>query len=217
MSSADKQDDLAESSEASLPVKELMILTGPGSQRSFATSVLGVCHSPLPNRMTHERVLTLQSIRSHPQTPLPEKLLPKLSSSPALLAALTTIIPPRTLLEILVDRLLDSPIDEGARQDDPQGVLTRWGEGVVLVEATVHAFGLELPLILKSSRRSRGMSHLSREHRACLSGWVMALVCPPCMTELVFIMMPKHLTMQAEKRGTDRQFGSEGIDDQIIL
>ena len=50
----------------------------------------------------------------------------------------------------------------------------------MLVEAVVHAFGLDLPEMLKQSRRSRGMSHLSRESRVCLGGWVKALVriCP---------------------------------------
>lgn len=138
-------------------MKELQILTGPASQRPFAASVLSF-------------------IRSTPQSPLPENLLSILSSSPALLASLTTIIPPKALLAVSVDRLLEAPIDESARNDDPQGVLTRFGEGVVLVEAVVQAFELEMPEMLKQARRATAVVHLEEGHRGSLSGWIKALV-----------------------------------------
>lgn len=48
------------------------------------------------------------------------------------------------------DRLLEaySELDEFARSDDPQGYLTRFGEGVILLESFAREFNLDLPVPL---------------------------------------------------------------------
>lgn len=42
----------------------------------------------------------------------------------------------------MVAHLLNPADDPMARSDDPQGSLTKFGEGIVLVEAAVHHFGV---------------------------------------------------------------------------
>jgi mediator of RNA polymerase II transcription subunit 5 len=65
----------------------------------------------------------------------PENLFPVIASSPSLLAVLAAYTSPATLLDTLTKHLLDPPDDVAQREMDPQGTLTRFGEGVVLVEA----------------------------------------------------------------------------------
>lgn len=57
-----------------------------------------------------------------------------------MLVALSAYISPTTLLEFMVEHLITSSEDANVRRDDPQGSLTRFGEGVVLVEtfAAIH-------------------------------------------------------------------------------
>ena len=75
-----------------------------------------------------------------------------------------------------MERLIEQPLDESARSDDPQGVLTTFGEGVVFVEAVTNAHDLQLPPLLAKSRKAVSLGHLETSQRACLSGWVKALV-----------------------------------------
>jgi mediator of RNA polymerase II transcription subunit 5 len=91
----------------------------------------------------------MQSIAACPQTQPPENLFVALAAQPALLAALSEVIAPASLLDLLVEKLLDPPDNESARADDPQGSLTRFGEGVMLVESVVALFdvsSIRLPL-----------------------------------------------------------------------
>lgn len=80
------------------------------------------------------------------------------------------------LLAFAVNQLLHAPTDESTQADDPQGVLTRFGEGVVFVEAVVDTFDLELPWLLARSRRAVSLGHMDGGQKMCLNGWVKALV-----------------------------------------
>ncbi|WWD21111.1 hypothetical protein CI109_105592 [Kwoniella shandongensis] len=126
-------------------------------------------------------------IQSAPQIPPPENLFVHVSSQPKLLTALTSYISPPSLLDLLVKQLLDGPLDEAARAEDPQGYLIRYGEGVMFVEAAVAHFELELPDLLHDARRAISLVDLESSHKECLNGWVKAI------------------------------FGSDGIEDQILL
>jgi len=57
-----------------------------------------------------------------------------LSSSPALLACIGASCPPATFLDLATSCLIDKSDEAGVRSEDPQGSMTRFGEGVVLVE-----------------------------------------------------------------------------------
>lgn len=76
------------------------------------------------------------------------------------------------------DRLLEaySELDEFARSDDPQGYLTRFGEGVILLESFAREFNLDLPELLVNGRRATGYGLLNAEQKDCLNGWVKAIV-----------------------------------------
>ncbi|WVQ81411.1 hypothetical protein IAT38_003535 [Cryptococcus sp. DSM 104549] len=125
-------------------------------------------------------------IQSTPQTPPSENFYIHISSQPPLLASLGTTLPPCTLLSLMVEHLLGD-LDESARADDPQGYLTRFGEGVVLVENFVKELELPLPDLLFNARQAVSYGLLPDELKECLNGWVKAI------------------------------FGSDGIEDQILL
>ena len=65
---------------------------------------------------------------------MPEGLLVNLSSSPALLTALTFYIPASNLLSLATEHLVNKPEDPSIRSEDPQGSMTRFGEGILFVE-----------------------------------------------------------------------------------
>jgi mediator of RNA polymerase II transcription subunit 5 len=143
-----------------------------------------------------------QAVSSSSQIPLPDNLLSNLASHPTLIMSLTSVITPNQLLQLCVRHLLDAPVDETARADDPQGVLTKFGESVVFVEALVDVFELQLPALLARSRRAVSLGHINEVQRTCLNGWVKALVgCPITVMDFKLIL----------------QFSTEGIDDQILL
>ncbi|WVF65645.1 hypothetical protein IAT40_000376 [Kwoniella sp. CBS 6097] len=129
----------------------------------------------------------LHTVKGCPTSPPPENLFSFVASQPTLIIALTGTITPASLAELLVKHLVDAPLDESMRLDDPQGSLTRFGEGVVLVEAVVAHFELPLPPLLVDARSAWGYSHLSPEDKETMNGWVKAI------------------------------FGSDGIEDQILL
>ncbi|KAK8843371.1 hypothetical protein IAR55_007028 [Kwoniella newhampshirensis] len=129
----------------------------------------------------------VEVIQGAPQIPPPENLFVHISSQPKLLTALSTYIPPPSLLDLLVRQLLNGSLDEAARADDPQGYLIRFGEGVMLIQTVVAHFELDLPDLLHDARRANNVSDLSSSHKECLNGWVRAI------------------------------FGSDGIEDQILL
>ncbi|RSH95318.1 mediator complex subunit [Saitozyma podzolica] len=159
---------LASAPKSHLPALVQTVIAAPGAPRSFATEVVN-------------------SIAACPQTQPPENLFVALAAQPALLAALSAVMPPASLLDHLVEKLLDPPDNESARADDPQGSLARFGEGVMLVESVVALFDLPLPKLLQRARCAVGLADLSVTEKTCMSGWVKAL------------------------------FGSDGIDDQILL
>lgn len=53
---------------------------------------------------------------------------------------MTATISSTALLNLLNSYLLDPPDNPALRSDDPQGCSTRFGEGVVLIEAVAHLF-----------------------------------------------------------------------------
>ncbi|KGB76012.2 hypothetical protein CNBG_1850 [Cryptococcus deuterogattii R265] len=128
-------------------------------------------------------------IKSSPQVPPPENLFLHVSHQPSIFSALATFISPSSLYTLMSDRLLEaySELDEFARSDDPQGYLTRFGEGVILLESFAREFNLDLPELLVNGRRATGYGLLNAEQKDCLNGWVKAI------------------------------FGSDGIEDQILL
>ncbi|WVQ93306.1 hypothetical protein IAU59_000374 [Kwoniella sp. CBS 9459] len=129
----------------------------------------------------------IKIVKSCPSAVPPENLFTFIASQPTLITALTGTVTPAALVELLVKHLLDAPLDESTRVDDPQGSLTRFGEGVALVEAAVAHFELPLPPLLVDARSAWSYSHLSPEDKETMNGWVKAI------------------------------FGSDGIEDQILL
>lgn len=73
-------------------------------------------------------------LQSCPGVCPPEDLLVNLSSSPALITALTAHITPADLLDMATEHLIQKLEDPNARSEDPQGSMTRFGEGVIFVE-----------------------------------------------------------------------------------
>ncbi|OCF40251.1 hypothetical protein I317_05945 [Kwoniella heveanensis CBS 569] len=159
---------LAAESHHHLPPLAHVIQFAAGASSSFASDLL-------------------QTVKACPSIPPPENLFTFVASQPTLITALTGSVSPAELGDLLVKHLLDAPLDESTRMDDPQGSLTRFGEGVVLVEAVVAHFELPLPPLLVDARSAWSYSHLSNEDKETMNGWVKAI------------------------------FGSDGIEDQILL
>nr|ODN90653.1 hypothetical protein L203_01764 [Cryptococcus depauperatus CBS 7841] len=131
----------------------------------------------------------LKVIQDAPQVMPPENLLLLVSSHPCLLSAITTYVCPPSFLQLTTSHLLSEPaeIDNLARSEDPQGYLTKFGEGIVLIESFVREFELRLPNLLVKARRAVGYDLLSTEETERLNRWVKAI------------------------------FGSDGIEDQLLL
>ena len=53
------------------------------------------------------------------------------------MGALSGYVNAAIILDLAVKHLLDTADDSSTRSEDPQGALTRFGEGVVFVEALV--------------------------------------------------------------------------------
>ncbi|KAL1406022.1 hypothetical protein Q8F55_007705 [Vanrija albida] len=77
--------------------------------------------------------------------------------------------------------------EDPTRAEDPQAALIRFGSGVTLIEVLCAQFQLPLPDLLYDSRRALNLDDLVEQNRSNLNGWVKAL------------------------------FGSDGIDDEILL
>lgn len=128
-----------------------------------------------------------------------EGLLVNLTQEPSLLASLGGCINPASWHEIIKSQLLEFPDDPTLRAENPQDSKSRFGEGVVFAEGFVHHFQVrrlsmylligQLPLhsLLYDARRATSLTDLDDQRRSCVDGWIKAL------------------------------FGSEGIDDDIIL
>ena len=129
-------------------------------------------------------------------------LFVNLAQEPNFLASLGGCINPALWLDVIRSHLLEHPDDPETRKEDPQGSSQRFGEGVVLAEAFVFHFKviycnkpiepsltsqLPLPSLLQDARRAYDFTDLDSSRKACVDGWVKAL------------------------------FGSQGIDDEIIL
>lgn len=129
----------------------------------------------------------VQVITNAPHTPPPENLFLRVAGSPPLLALVTAYITPKSLLDLIVTHLLDHVEDQSSRVEDPQTSLTHFGPGVVLADALCAQFDLPLPHLLYDGRRASNVADLSTSDQSHLNGWIKAL------------------------------FGSDGIDDEIIL
>ncbi|KAL7421490.1 hypothetical protein Q5752_004377 [Cryptotrichosporon argae] len=128
-----------------------------------------------------------QMLSAASDLPPSEGLLRNIAASPELLATLTLHTTPTLLLDTLVARLLDRPVDRAAWFDDPQGYLIRHGAGVILVEAVCAEFDLPLPQMLEDARLPHDLRDLDAGEQELVNSWVKAL------------------------------YGSDGIDDQILL
>ncbi|CAK9782940.1 hypothetical protein CC85DRAFT_329441 [Cutaneotrichosporon oleaginosum] len=126
-------------------------------------------------------------IKNAPHSRPPENLFLRVAGSPPLLALVTAYITPKSLLDLIVTHLLDHVEDQSSRIEDPQTSLTHFGPGVVLAVALCAQFDLPLPDLLYDGRRASNIADLSSSEQSHLNGWVKAL------------------------------FGSDGIDDEIIL
>ncbi|WVR09129.1 hypothetical protein IAU60_006191 [Kwoniella sp. DSM 27419] len=172
-------------------------ITASGSGESLLNRLAAESHQHLPplvhliqyanGAATSFADELMRIVKACPLIAPPENLFNYIASQPALLTALTGYISPGSLLETLVKHLIEAPVDESARNDDPQGSLTRFGEGVMLVEAMVAHFKLPMPRLLKEARRAVAFPHLEPSEKDCMNGWVKAI------------------------------FGSDGIEDQILL
>ncbi|WWC91311.1 uncharacterized protein L201_006254 [Kwoniella dendrophila CBS 6074] len=129
----------------------------------------------------------IQIIRSCPASQPPENLFNYISSLPGLLNILQLHINPLDILDIMISQLLNLGVDEQSRNDDPQNSLTRFGEGVALVESFVNHYHLPLPPLLEDARRTENYNNLPEKQKECMNGWVKAI------------------------------FGSDGIEDAILL
>ena len=78
-----------------------------------------------------------QCITNCPATPSPDGLLVNLATEPTLIGALSGYVNAATILDMAMKRLIDFPDDASIRSEDPQGALTKFGEGIVFVEALV--------------------------------------------------------------------------------
>lgn len=128
-----------------------------------------------------------QSLRQLSSLSPPDGLLLNIAASPTLLACLGTVTPRCQTIDSLTLALFDKPDVAGSRAEDPQGSLTRFGEAVVFVTAFAHAFGCPLPPVLQGWRHNISYAVLPATDQALIGGWLKAL------------------------------FGSDGIDDQILL
>ncbi|BEI80974.1 hypothetical protein CcaverHIS002_0201340 [Cutaneotrichosporon cavernicola] len=126
-------------------------------------------------------------IKNAPNSRPPENLFLRVAGSPPLLALVTAYITPKSLLELIVTHLLDHVEDQSSRIEDPQTSLTHFGPSVVLADALCAQFDLPLPDLLYDGRRASNIADLTSSEQGHLNGWVKAL------------------------------FGSDGIDDEIIL
>ncbi|GMK56239.1 hypothetical protein CspeluHIS016_0300790 [Cutaneotrichosporon spelunceum] len=126
-------------------------------------------------------------IKNAPHSLPPENLFLRVAGSPPLLALVTAYITPKSLLDLIVTHLLDHVEDQSSRIEDPQTSLTHFGPSVVLADALCAQFDLPLPDLLYDGRRASNVADLSSSEQSHLNGWVKAL------------------------------FGSDGIDDEIIL
>ncbi|ORX39073.1 mediator complex subunit Med5-domain-containing protein [Kockovaella imperatae] len=149
------------------PISHIVIYA-PGAARSFATEIM-------------------ECISACPSVPPPEGLFVNLASEPDLLTAICGYVNSATILEAIQQHLLDVADDRGARAEDPQGALTRFGEAVILAEALVAIAELDPPELLRDARRSLNLPSMDEMQKSCVNGWVKAL------------------------------FGPDGIDDQVLL
>jgi mediator of RNA polymerase II transcription subunit 5 len=73
-------------------------------------------------------------IQAYPAIQPPESLLVNLSSSPALISAITSKITPSALFALAVEHMVETSEDPNIISEDPQGSMTRFGEGLLFVE-----------------------------------------------------------------------------------
>ncbi|KAK4687983.1 mediator of RNA polymerase II transcription subunit 5, partial [Tremellales sp. Uapishka_1] len=131
-------------------------------------------------------------IRSCSSTPAPENVFANLSREPTLLAALSTFIRPNPLLDLLVSHVVDVPSDPVARENDPQGSLTRFGEGLILVEAVASQFKLPLPKQIQRSRFALPLRNLTASQQSLVNGWVVALFGPHGIEDEILLATSPH-------------------------
>lgn len=109
---------------------------------------------------------------------------------------------------------MDKSEEAGVRSEDPQGSMTRFGEGVVLVETFAAQYKvshliaqenslmpqLPLPALLQEARTSLLWSELSIEEKGMMNGWVRALVSPAMRLHAKTLTPSSDLTVSMMKR-----------------
>jgi mediator of RNA polymerase II transcription subunit 5 len=63
-----------------------------------------------------------------------------IATQPSVLSCLLTQVAPSDFLSLLNNKLLEIPEDSDSKGDDPQASLTKFGEGVILVESYASYF-----------------------------------------------------------------------------
>lgn len=169
----------------SSPGESLLERIASASQQHLDAVIYFTCFAAGAGRAFGAEVVNMISNATHTQPP--EDFMVRLASSPALIALVTAYITPASLLDLCTKNLLDHVEDISVRQEDPQSCLTRFGAGVMLVEALCWQFDLPLPALLLDSRLTSNLADLSTSEQSHLNSWVKAL------------------------------FGSDGIDDEVIL
>ena len=128
----------------------------------------------------------LNCIRAAPNVSPPDDLFLNLASEPLFTALLTACVNATTLLDLVEKHLLNSQPPDA---DDPQGAVTRFGEGVVFAETVVSLCHLRTrPRLLEEARTALPLADLTPAQRTSALGWYKALFGP-----------------------------DDGIDDQILL
>lgn len=167
------------------PGESLLERIASSAPENLDATIYFACHAAGAGRAFGAEVVNM--IASAPHTQPPEDFMIRLASSPDLLALVTGYITPSSLLDLCVTNLLDHVEDISVRQEDPQSCLTRFGAGVILVEALCSQYELALPGLLYDSRLVTTLADLGTSEQSHLNSWVKAL------------------------------FGSDGIDDEVIL
>lgn len=86
-----------------------------------------------------------QVLQACPQNPPPENLFVNLAHESSLLSCLGGYVNSAMWYDEIKSRLLGAEDDVTGRTDDPQGSLTRFGDGVVFAEAIVAHFKVNSP------------------------------------------------------------------------
>lgn len=128
------KDKISAASKSHLPSIAHVVLCSPKAARSLSSDLMAV--SAAASRHTTNTDLA-QAVRACPQVAPPDNLFANLAAEPALLSVLRNVTDATVWMRSFESHLLQEQEELASRTDDPQGSLTRFGEGVLLVEAFV--------------------------------------------------------------------------------